>query len=211
VQTRTLVLVLLIPTGIILLSLLVVALYNARQRAAAAGIPPSRRPGPTDEALEGPVLERFQAWGLVFTAFLAIFMPILYLREPARQQGAAEAFLEQSRERGEHTFAEFCARCHGTDARGGTVKRFKQPGNPEAEPADYPAPDLTKIYERHPGQRVADVAGKTIREGRPGTPMPAWDVRNNGPMHDQQITDLINWLLTIQGDNKPREPIPFKG
>jgi mono/diheme cytochrome c family protein len=90
------------------------------------------------------------------------------------------------------------------------VKRFKQPGNPDAEPADFPAPDLTKIYERHPGQRVADVANSTIRNGREGTPMPAWDVRNNGPMNDQQITDLVNWLLTIQADKKPRDPLEFK-
>jgi mono/diheme cytochrome c family protein len=210
VSTATLVLVLLIPTGIILLSLLVVAIFNARQRAAATGIPPSRRPGPTDEALEGPILERFQAWGLIFTAFLAIFLPVLYLREPTRQAGAAEAFLDISRERGHTTFEQFCARCHGDTAQGGTVKRFKPPGNPDAEPADYPAPDLTKIYEHHPGERVADVASKTINAGRPGTPMPAWGVRNNGPMNDQQITDLVNWLLSIQADKKPRDPIKFK-
>ena len=210
-STATLVLVLLIPTGIILLSLLVVAIFNARQRAATTGIPPSRRPGPADEALEGPILERFQAWGLIFTAFLAIFLPVLYLREPTRQAGAAEAFLDVSRERGHTTFEQFCARCHGKDAHGGTVKRFKQPGNPDAAPADYPAPDLTKIYERHPGERVADVASKTINGGRPGTPMPAWGVRNNGPMNDQQITDLVNWLLSIQADKKPRDRIQFKG
>jgi mono/diheme cytochrome c family protein len=210
VQTSTLVLIFLIPTGIILLSLLVVAIYTARQRAAATGIPPSRRPGPTDEALEGPILERYQAWGLIFTAFLAIFLPVLYLREPARQAGATEAFLDLSRERGHATFEQFCARCHGADAHGGTVPRFKPPDNPNAEPADYPAPDLTKIYERHPGQRVADVASKTINAGRPGTPMPAWGVRNNGPMNDQQIIDLVNWLLSIQADKKPRDPVEFK-
>ena len=209
-QTSTLVLIFLIPTGIILLSLLVVAIFNARQRAAATGIPPSRRPGPTDEALEGPVLERFQAWGLIFTAFLAIFLPVIYIREPARQASAAEHELALSRERGQHTFEEFCSRCHGRDAKGGVVKRFKQPGNPDAEPVDYQAPDLTKIYEKYPNQRVADVANTTIRAGRPGTPMPAWDVRNNGAMNDEQITNIVNWLLTIQADNKPRQPVEFK-
>ena len=209
-KTSTLVLILLIPTVIILLSLLIVAAVNARQRATAAGIPPSRRPGPTDEALEGPILERYQAWGLIFTAFLAIFLPVLYLREPARQASAAEHDLDLSRARGETTFEQFCARCHGTDAHGGVVKRFKQPGNPNAAPADYPAPDLTKIYERHPGQKVADVASTTINGGRQGTPMPAWGVRNNGPMNDQQIADLVNFLLSIQADKKPRDPVIFK-
>ena len=209
-QTSTLVLILLIPTGIILLSLLIVAIVNARQKATAAGIPPSRRPGPTDEALEGPVLERYQAWGLIFTAFLAIFLPVLYLREPTRQTSAAEHELDLSRERGHDTFEQFCSRCHGADAHGGTVKRFKTPGKADAAPTDYPAPNLTKIYERHPGQKVADVASTTINNGRPGTPMPAWGVRNNGPMNDQQISDLVNFLLSIQADKKPRDPVIFK-
>jgi mono/diheme cytochrome c family protein len=209
-QTSTLVLIFLIPTGIILLSLLVVAIFNARQRAAATGIPPSRRPGPTDEALEGPVLERYQAWGLVFTAFLAIFLPALYLYEPTRQAEAKDYFLAQSRDRGHATFEQFCARCHGTNAQGGEVKRFKRPDDPDAEPADYPVPDLTRIYERHPNERVADVATTTINQGREGTPMPAWGVRYNGAMNDQQIADIVNWLLTIQADKKPREPVQFK-
>src|SRR5919202_1828861 len=112
-QTRTLVLVILIPTAVLILTGLIVGIACARQRAASTGIPPSRRPGPTDEALEGPVLERYQAWGLVLTAFLAVFLPVLYLREPARQASAAEAQLAKSRADGQATFEQFCARCHG--------------------------------------------------------------------------------------------------
>jgi len=209
-QTQTLVLIILLPAAILILALAVYFVYSARQRARAAGIPPSRRPGPADEALEGPVLERYQAWGLILTAFLALLLPALYLREPTRQAAAAEAQLEKSREQGHHTFEQFCARCHGPDAKGGVVKRFKQPGNPDAPPADYPAPNLTEIYQRHPGQRVSQVAWDTIQKGREGTPMPAWGVRSNGPMNDQQITDLVNWLLTIQADQKPREPLKFE-
>jgi mono/diheme cytochrome c family protein len=209
-QTRTLVLVILIPTAILLLTGLVVGLSIARQRARTTGIPPSRRPGPTDEALEGPILERFQAWGLVLTAFLAIILPVLYLREPVRQDQAAAKFLAESRERGHATFEQFCSRCHGKDAKGGTVKRYKFPNQPNATPTDVQAPDLTKIYERHPGERVADVATKTINQGRPPTPMPAWGIRYNGPMNDQQIANLVNFLLSVQADGKPREPVQFK-
>ena len=209
-QLRTLVLVILIPPAIVLLTALVTPVYHARQRAAATGIPPSRRPGPTDEALEGPVLERYQAWGLALTLLLAILLPALYLREPARQAQAAEAQIEESVEHGRRTYQEFCARCHGPDAKGGVVKRFRPPGQPNARPADYPAPDLTRIYERHPDQRVAQVAWDTIHKGREGTPMPAWGARYNGPMNDQQITDLVNWLLTVQADQRQREPLEFE-
>ncbi|HKE97578.1 MAG TPA: cytochrome c [Actinomycetes bacterium] len=209
-ETRRLVLVILLPTALVLLTGLIVGLSFARQRARTTGIPPSRRPGPTDEGLEGPVLERFQLWGLVLTAFLAIFLPALYLREPARQAQAAEKELEISREHGKATFEQFCARCHGPDAHGGTVKRFKDPNNPKAPPSDRQAPDLTRIYERHPGESVAQVARTTINGGRPGTPMPAWGIRNNGPMNDQQIINLVNYLLSIQADGKERQPLEFK-
>lgn len=208
-STQGLVLVILIPTAALLLIGLIIAIFTARGRAAATGIPPSRRPGPTDEALEGRVLERYQAWGLVLTAFLALFLPFLYIREPARMDAAREQELELSRERGQHTFQEFCATCHGENATGGVVKRWKNPDDPEAEPVDFPAPDLTRIYERHQGERVADVAWNTIQEGRPGTPMPAWGVRHNGAMNDEQITNLVNYLLSIQADGREREPVPF--
>lgn len=209
-STQGLVLVILIPTAALLLVGLIIAVYAARGRAASTGIPPSRRPGPTDEALEGKVLERYQAWGLVLTAFLALFLPFLYVREPARQAAAAEQQLEISRERGEATFQEFCATCHGADATGGVVKRWRNPDDPEAEPVDFPAPDLTTIHERHAGERVADVAWETIQQGREGTPMPAWGVRYNGAMNDEQVIDLINWMLTIQSDDQPREPVEFE-
>jgi mono/diheme cytochrome c family protein len=199
-----------IPLAILLLVGVTVAIFGARQRSVSTGIPPSRRPGPTDQALEGRTLERYQFWGALLTVFLAVLFPVLYLREPTKQANAAESMLAESRHRGQETFGQFCARCHGANATGGVVKRFKPPGQPDAKPADFPAPDLTKIHERHPGERVADVAWDTIHQGRPGTPMPAWGVRYNGPMNEQQITDLTNWLVSIQGDGKPRDQIPFE-
>jgi mono/diheme cytochrome c family protein len=208
-ETRRLVLVILIPTALVLLTGLIVGISFARQRARSTGIPPSRRAGPADEALEGPILERFQVWGLVLTAFLAIFLPALYLREPTRMAQAAEKELELSREHGKETFEQFCARCHGPNAQGGVVKRFKDPNNPDAPPTDRQAPDLTRIYERHPGASVAQVARDTINSGRPGTPMPPWGIRHNGPMNDQQIINLVNYLLSIQADDKERQPLDF--
>jgi hypothetical protein len=34
--------------------------------------------------------------------------------------------------------------------------------------------------------------------------MPTWGVRYGGPMNDQQITDLVNYILSIQSDDKNR-------
>jgi hypothetical protein len=72
------------------------------------------------------------------------------------------------------------------------------------------APNLHEVYARHADEDVAKVAWDTIQKGRPPTPMPTWGVRYGGPMNDQQITDLVNYILSIQGDNKKRALLEFQ-
>lgn len=205
-MSRTTVLILAVVSAIFLFSALIVVVTSAREKARRAGpsAPPSRRPGPTDEALEGPLLERYQVAGVALTVFLALLLPFLYLREPVRQRAAAKKELTESVRLGRATFTEFCARCHGPEAEGGTVKRYVTPGVKGAKPADVQAPNLHEVWSRHPDQDVATVAWDTIQKGRPPTPMPTWGVRYGGPMNDQQITDLVNYILSIQSDDKDR-------
>jgi len=211
-MSRTLVLLLLVPTTILLFIALILVISSAREKARQAGpaAPPSRRPGPADEALEGRLLESYQIAGVALTVFLAVLLPFLYLREPARQKEAANKELKESVRLGRATFEEFCARCHGPQAQGGVVERYVTPGVKNAKPADVPAPNLHEIYSRHPDEDVATVAWTAIQKGRPPTPMPTWGVRYGGPMNDQQITDLVNYLLSIQSDNKQRPELEFK-
>jgi len=205
-MSRTTVLILAVVSAIFLFFALIVVITSAREKARRAGpsAPPSRRPGPTDEALEGPLLERYQVAGVALTVFLALLLPFLYLREPVRQRAAAKKELTESVRLGRATFEEFCARCHGPDAEGGTVKRYVTPGVKGAKPADVQAPNLHEVWSRHPDEDVATVAWDTIQKGRPPTPMPTWGVRYGGPMNDQQITDLVNYILSIQSDGKNR-------
>ena len=205
-MSRTTVLILAVVSAIFLFFALILVITSAREKARRAGpsAPPSRRPGPTDEALEGPLLERYQVAGVALTVFLALLLPFLYLREPVRQRAAAKKELTESVRLGRATFTEFCARCHGPEAEGGTVKRYVTPGVKGAKPADVQAPNLHEVWSRHPDQDVATVAWDTIQKGRPPTPMPTWGVRYGGPMNDQQITDLVNYILSIQSDDKDR-------
>ena len=211
-MSRTLVLLLLVPTTILLFIALILVISSAREKARRAGpaAPPSRRPGPADEALEGRLLENYQIAGVALTVFLAVLLPFLYLREPARQKEAANKELKESVRLGRATFEEFCARCHGPQAQGGVVERYVTPGVKNAKPADVPAPNLHEIYSRHPDEDVATVAWTAIQKGRPPTPMPTWGVRYGGPMNDQQITDLVNYLLSIQSDDKQRPQLEFE-
>jgi mono/diheme cytochrome c family protein len=210
-MSRATVLVLLVASAILLLTALIIAITAARQKAAQAGpgAPPSRRPGPTDEALEGRLLESYQVAGVALTVFLAVLLPFLYLREPARMRSAAAKEQSESVRLGHATFEEFCSRCHGDNAEGGTVERFVAPGAKNAKPRDVPAPNLRELATRNP-DNPAKVAWDTIQRGRPGTPMPTWGVRYGGPMNDQQITDLVNYLLSIQSDGKQRPQLEFE-
>jgi mono/diheme cytochrome c family protein len=211
-MSRTTVLILAVVSAIFLFFALIIIISSAREKARRAGpsAPPSRRPGPTDEALEGPLLEKYQVAGVALTIFLAVLLPFLYMREPARQKAAAEKELAESVRLGQATFEEFCARCHGEQAEGGVVKRYVVPGQKNAKPADVQAPDLREIHSRWPDDDTASVAWEAIQKGRPPSPMPTWGVRYGGPMNDQQIIDLVNYLLSIQSDDKERPLLEFE-
>jgi mono/diheme cytochrome c family protein len=211
-MSRTTVLILAVVSAILLFFALIIVISSAREKARRAGpaAPPSRRPGPTDEALEGPLLERYQVAGVALTVFLAVLLPFLYLREPVRQRAAADKELTESVRLGKATFEEFCSRCHGPEAEGDTVKRYVTPGVKGAKPTDVQAPNLREIYVRHPDEDVGAVAWEAIQKGRPPTPMPTWGIRYGGPMNDQQITDLVNYLLSIQGDDEERPLLEFE-
>jgi mono/diheme cytochrome c family protein len=211
-MSRTTVLILAVVSAIFLFFALIVVIGSAREKARQAGpsAPPSRRPGPDDEALEGPLLERYQVAGVALTVFLAVLLPFLYLREPVRQRAAADKELTESVRLGKATFEEFCARCHGDQAQGGTVPRYVTPGVKGAKPTDVPAPDLREIHSRHPDDDPGAVAWEAIQKGRPPSPMPTWGLRYGGPMNDQQITDIVNYLLSIQTDDQERPLLEFE-
>src|SRR6187397_1897355 len=118
-MSRTTVLILAVVSAIFLFFALIIVITSAREKARQAGLspPPSRRPGPTDEALEGRLLENYQIAGVALTVFLAVLLPFLYLREPARQEAAAAKELTESVRLGQATFQQFCQRCHGVNAQ----------------------------------------------------------------------------------------------
>ena len=175
-MSRTTVLILAVVSAIFLFFALIVVIGSAREKARQAGpsAPPSRRPGPDDEALEGPLLERYQVAGVALTVFLAILLPFLYLREPVRQRAAADKELTESVRLGKATYDEFCSRCHGPEAEGGTVKRYVTPGVKSAKPTDVPPPTCarstagtpTRTRARSPGRRSRRAARP--RPCRPG-------------------------------------------
>lgn len=188
-----------IVIGLLTLAAVVVVLLllaNAsRGRGSSSDIPPAMRPAYSDEQLERRVLERYMAWGVVLTAFFAIFLPVYWLREPTRLNQGTQAAFVASYERGEALYLENCATCHGQNAEGGGAASTYDPAD------SWPAPNLTTIVKRYEDSPVVDVRDyieTTLHRGRPGSPMPAWGVEYGGPMTDQQITDITDWILANQ-------------
>ena len=174
-------------------------------------IPAAMRPGPPDEALERGVFERLLGWNALFVLFFTLWIPIYWLQEPSRNVGDELELVERSVERGRMWFQASseenptgfgCALCHGPNAEGGTTI---------FQGERYPVPPLNDVCggpsTGHPLITSLEDIRDTIMQGRPGTPMPSWSVRYEGPMNDQQIQDLINYLITIQQGVPPDQNV----
>ena len=191
-------------------------LMAARRRGARGpDIPTGMRPGPPDEVLEQRHIDRTMARGVAFMLLIAPWLAVIWLLEPNQNVNDEVELMARSVERGEMWFQIAneenptgfgCARCHGDQAEGGTVPFTTEDG--EFIPA-YPVPPLRDVCggesTGHP--LITDIQDiqTTIMEGRAGTPMPSWSIRFEGPMNDQQILDLINYLVEINEENVPDE------
>lgn len=90
-------------------------------------------------------------------------------------------FSPEARARGRQAFATYCALCHGAAADGQGARRsaFTQPPRDFTDKAWRQSVTPDKVFAR-------------IRDGIPGTAMPAW--RSLG---DQTIADLTAYVLSV--------------
>jgi Cytochrome C oxidase, cbb3-type, subunit III len=187
------------------LVLLAVAVAAGRRRPRVPpelDIPKGMRPGPSDPDLERPLLERHYVFGLVLLVAMALLVPVVWLQEPQNNKQDTELQLTQSVERGrlttlpgneENQMGFNCVRCHGAGLKGG--RNF-------FNGSFVAVPNLTTVCGgaefNHPLIKSLDDIVDTIANGRENTDMPSWSVRAKGAMDDQQINDIINYLLSIQ-------------
>lgn len=201
---------LLLLLGAVLVAISAAALYlRGRSRGKAIEIPGAMQPGPSDGALETPLLHKLQGWGVVLVAFFVVWFPATWLFEPSTNFNQEQALLDESVERGSRAILPFseenqagvgCVNCHGPELRGGIVPFQGEFRN---------APNLTDVCAGNLGGHAAITSADEIRqvimEGRPGTPMPSWSIRFEGALNDQQINDLVNYLIDLSSKNVPPE------
>jgi mono/diheme cytochrome c family protein len=179
----------------------------------APDIPPVMQPGPSDADLEKPRLEKLQGWSVAFVVLFAVILPLVWLKEPSNNKAQADDQLQQSIQRGSDAVLPFseenqlgvqCVRCHGSDPLlGGGVNIFNGV-------RVYP-PALTTVCAGpnipiHSSIHNLDDIRQTIMRGRALTDMPSWSVRFGGALDDQQIQDILNYIVSIQDPKL----VPFK-
>jgi mono/diheme cytochrome c family protein len=101
---------------------------------------------------------------------------------------------------GKRTYMEYCASCHGEDAKG---------MGPAASALKTPPSDLTTLAMRHAGKFPEDYVSEIVRLGKPirthgSTDMPVWgpifNVRDkfNEVAVRRRIKNLCAYLATLQ-------------
>jgi mono/diheme cytochrome c family protein len=188
-------------------------------------IPPSMQPGPSDADLERPRLEKLQGWGVAFVLFFVVFVPLVWLREPDDNLSQDRTLTTDAVARGYASVNLFteenqagigCVRCHGSDPLLGGGENLYN-GNvvqvPElANVCGGPNTGHAAIHN------IVDIKD-TIMQGRPGTDMPSWSVRFQGALDDQQIQDLVTFIVEYNSHKRldvgdvtltNPDPVPFK-
>jgi mono/diheme cytochrome c family protein len=180
----------------------VIALFiNARQARPEIGseleLAANRRPYLSDDELEGTKLDRTLGAGLVLLAFVSISLPLYWLYEPARQEGAIEQFHEDAIRFGKRVYEEKanCASCHGPEGVGGVAATsLLTEGGQFVKTVNWQAPALNTVLYRYSREEIMDI----LNYGRPSTPMPAWGEPGGGPLTEQQLEHVVTYLQSIQ-------------
>lgn len=187
--------------GIIVLGFAIAVFLNMRRGRKEVGaemeLAANRRPYLSDEELEGPKLDRTLGFGLVLLAIIGVALPLYWLGEPGRHEGAEEMFLQTFVGRGEALYDEGaqCADCHGPAGSGGAAETPLLNERGEfIEMVSWQAPALDTALYRYSREEVYEI----ITYGRPNTPMAPWGIDGGGPLTDQQVWNLVDYLESVQ-------------
>jgi len=162
---------------------------------------PNRKPYYDDDTLETKKLNRTLASGVVLLGIVSVGLPLYWLAEPGRQEGAVKNSTEEFERRGLEQYEEGsqCVNCHGPEGVGGQAAYTLTDANGSfVATLQWRAPALNTALLRFSREELADI----IDHGRPNTPMPGWGVGGGGPRTTQQIENVIDYLASIQLSSK---------
>jgi mono/diheme cytochrome c family protein len=176
---------------------------RSRTREAGPDIPEAMKPGPADAALETPLLQKLQGWSVLMLAFFVIWVPATWIFEPSTNLNQEHELKELALARGRRAVQLFseenqlgvgCVRCHGPELTGGIIT---------FEGTYQFPPDLTTVCggpnSGHAAIFSTEDIYQVISEGR--TAMPSWSIRFDGALDDQQINDIVVYLVDLSSKN----------
>ena len=184
--------------AIVVVGFVLFVFFNLKEARDEVGaeveLAPNRKPYLSDEELESTKLNRSLLFSLVMLASIAVGLPMYWLAEPARQENASDGVLRKAATRGEVLFEANCQRCHNPGGVGGVAPftLTDEANGKFVAQVNWTAPALTSVLTRFDETEVRYI----LNYGR-GV-MPPWGTIGGGPMTDQQITELIVYLRTIQ-------------
>jgi mono/diheme cytochrome c family protein len=199
--------------GLIFVAVAGAVLVLRRRQRETTDIPNAMRPGPSDPDLETPLLHKLQGWGVLLVLFFVIWVPAVWLLEPGNNLDQEQQLKTDAITRGSHAVELFteenqagvgCVQCHGPELTGSMI-----PNTTSENPNDaIPTPNLTTVcggpYTGHPLiYGIRDIQ-TVIEQGR--GQMPSWSIRYEGALGDQQINDIVNYIVSIQDE----EQVPFE-
>jgi mono/diheme cytochrome c family protein len=185
------------------LLIVLLLLYGRPRRARQEPLPTNFSRGDPDSVLEGSRLVRVQVWGVAAAIFITGFLTVYFVIEPFREAAYGKKFLAASVDRGKiefspdaakHQVGANCASCHGPTGEGGFA----------ATDPSWPAPPLNNVLTRYSRDDVLRI----VKMGRPGTPMPSWGIEFGGPLNDQKIEDVVNFVTTFQVTGEKHWELP---
>jgi mono/diheme cytochrome c family protein len=190
-----------VVAAILIIGFLVAVIANMRKGRAEVGseleLAANRRPYMDDEELETKKLDRTLGLGLVTLAVIGVTLPLYWLAEPGRQEGAVDTFEQTFVNRGEALYVEGaqCAACHGPEGVGGVAAFTLTADNGDfIASVEWKAPSLNDVMYRYSTEEVKNI----LIYGRGFSPMPAWGAEGGGPLTDQQLDNLIDYMYSIQ-------------
>ncbi|RMH01779.1 MAG: hypothetical protein D6706_01335 [Chloroflexi bacterium] len=133
------------------------------------------------------------------------------LREPARMEAFSRAAVGRSIETGAEIFANNCATCHGVN---GEAKECYDTAGNQIGCKGLPLNSKGLVCGDRParleamnwvGSKEAFIK-QTVAAGRVGTAMPTWSERFGGPMRDDQIDNVVAFVLNWESEELCSQP-----
>ena len=194
-----------IIVGIAMLVGIIYAAVNIRQARPEVGseieLAANRKPYLPDEELEGRKLDRTLSLGLLGLFVVGIGLPLYWLQEPSRQTNEKGNIARKFVDRGAEAFAPTaeggfnCAFCHGNKGVGGVAPyTITDAEGRFVKQVDWQGPALNTVLLRYSRDEVRYV----LEYGRPFSPMPAWGAKGGGPLTEQSLQNLIDYIESFQ-------------